>query len=115
MKPSEINMQSTINDCINNDCESPVAKSQIIMVLSIKPLTSCLDLSPSWRRQVTLLLRPLRVVSLSKGVEGSLEEGRLMTDNDQSDFNTWDSSHQIPDYYYLVIAPAGEAAIIKQD
>ena len=113
MKPSEINMQYTINDCINNDCESPVAKSQIIMVLSIEPLTSCLDLS--WRRQVTLLLCPLRVVSLSKGVEGSLEEGRLMTDNDQSDFNTWDSSHQIPDYYYIVIAPAGEAAIIKQD
>ena len=115
MKPSEINMQSTINDCINNDCESPVAKSQIIMVLSCEPLTSCPDLSPSWRRQVTQLLCPLRVVSLSKGVEGSLEEGRLMTDNDQSDFNTWDSSHQIPDYYDTVIAPAGEAAIIKQD
>ena len=82
-------MQSTINDCINNDCESPVAKSQIIMVLSHEPLTSCPDLSPSWRRQVTQLLCPLRVMgSLSKGVEGSLEEGRLMTDNDQSDFNT---------------------------
>jgi len=115
MKPSEINMQSTINDCINNDCESPVAKSQIFMVLSLEPLTSRLDPFPSWRRQVTLLLCPLRVVSLSKGVEGSLEEGRLMTDNDQSDFNTWDSSHQIPDYYSPVIAPADEAAIIKQD
>ena len=73
-------MQSTINDCINNDCESPLAKSQIIMVLSFEPLTSCPELSPSWRRQITLLLCPLRVVSVSKGVEGSFEEGRLMTD-----------------------------------
>ena len=92
--------------------ESPLAKSQSKILLSLEPLTSWS--SPIWRRQVTQFLCPLRMVFLSKGVEGSLE-GCLMTDNDQSDFNTLYISHQIPDYNGRVIASAGEEAIIKQD
>ena len=84
------------------------------MELSIDPLTSRPVPSASWRRQVTALLCPMRVAVFSKGVEGSLEEGRLMTDNDQSDFNTWDSSHQIPDYNFAVFTPTGEAAVIQK-
>lgn len=81
----------------------------------MEPLAIRPDLSTSWRRQDTLSLCPISVISFSKGVAGTLEEGRLMTENDQSDFNTRYLSYQIPDYYSLVIATASNTAIIQQD
>lgn len=86
-----------------------------MMVMSLDPLAMRPDPSHDSRRHRTAPLCPLSASSLVKGTAGFAMEGRLhniLTYYSQLDFN---ASHLIPDHNGIVVATAGQTAVVQRD